>query len=271
MALRSPRPDLRRRLQHIAASRVPTRAYMSLTLASVMLLSVVLSAGLLRLGLTDLLVRYALVALCAYGLFIVLCRLTLSRLVEEAVPGHEDRLLPSLTDLADGASLDLGGGWGGGGSSSSGGGSPSAPELPRGDFGGGASGGGGAGSRWEGPDLGGGSGKSGGSSLDGGADLDGEGAVALLLIAVVLALFGASIYVVYQAPIILTEAAFEVLLAAGLARAARRQGWATALVRSTLLPFGVVFVLILAFGWAAGRFCPEADRLSLVVDCVQDE
>lgn len=249
------------RLRAAAATRVPTRAYMSLALASVMLFSVVASAGLLALGMQSLMVRYALVALLAYGLFVLLCRVALSPLVEAAAPGHDDRLLPRLSDLGDpvpdlsGLHISAGGGGGG--------------EAPVGGaFGGGASGGGGAGSAWEGPAPVAASSSSSGGGGGGSLDLDGEGAVALLLVAVVLALFGASIWVVWQAPAILTEAAFEVLLAAGLARAARRRGWATAIVRSTIVPFGVVLLLVLAFGWAAGRWCPEADRIGEVLVCV---
>ncbi len=257
---RRPPPDLMRRLAHLAAEKVPTRTYMSLSLLGAMLVGFLFSAGLLALGMHGLVGRWALVSLAAYATFLMLCRVALSPLVEEAVPGHDDRLLPDLSGSSGPDLVDLGHMH-----SSGGGGAPVGDGPAPEDFGGGRSGGGGAGSIWGEPRAGSGGGGGGG----GGGDVDGEGVVALLLIGVVLALFGASIYVIWQAPVILTEAAFEVLLAAGLARAAKRRGWASALFNSTILPFLVVFGMILGLGWASQHFCPEADRLSLVVECAQ--
>ena len=72
-----------------------------------------------------------------------------------------------------------------------------------------------------------GSGSGGGSSSGGGGfDVDGDGLVAILVIAVIAlvaaVVFGAAGYVVYQAPALLGEAAFEAVLASVLARSSRR-------------------------------------------------
>ena len=77
------------------------------------------------------------------------------------------------------------------------------------------------------------------------ADVGDEGGclliVAGILIAIALfAVFGATAYVVYQAPAILAEVIFEVLLGSPLARGARAldsANWAAALLRKTWRPF----------------------------------
>lgn len=104
-------------------------------------------------------------------------------------------------------------------------------------------------------------------------DLDGEGLVIVLLaVAVVLSLLVAAIYVVYAAPVILGEAAFEAALAAALARSAKRvdtPGWVGRVWRATVWPFAIVAVLTVALGWYAQRHCPSAHRLSDAIDCAQ--
>ena len=153
-----------------------------------------------------------------------------------------------------------------------------APALADGpQMGGGGFGGGGSTGSWGDPDVaqpvvaapsGGGGG---GFGID--LDLDGEGlAIVLLAAAVVLALFVAAIYVVYAAPAILGEAAFEAALAAALARSAKRvdtPGWVGRVWRATVLPFAVVAVLTVALGWYAQRHCPSAHRLADAIDCAQ--
>jgi hypothetical protein len=64
--------------------------------------------------------------------------------------------------------------------------------------------------------------------------------------------------------VILPEAAFEALLAAGLVRAARRArfgGWARGVLRSTALPFTLVLGSAVVLGWAVQHACPAATRL----------
>ena len=66
------------------------------------------------------------------------------------------------------------------------------------------------------------------------------------------------------APVILPEAAFEALLAAGLVKAARRAefgGWARGVLRSTALPFALVLAAAVVLGWAVQHVCPAATRL----------
>jgi hypothetical protein len=75
---------------------------------------------------------------------------------------------------------------------------------------------------------------------------------------------------IYTGPAILAEAAFEALLASALipgARKAEATGWMGGAVRATAIPFLAMFALAVGFGWAAGRFCPEARRVADVVAC----
>jgi len=141
---------------------------------------------------------------------------------------------------------------------------------------------------WRGADFAGGGGRSGGGgasgTFDGGAlprienatpssggrmssatlDLDDAWLVILAMLLFVACLGGAALWVVWQAPVILPEAAFEALLAAGLVRAARRArfgGWARGVLRSTALPFTLVLGSAVVLGWAVQHACPAATRL----------
>jgi len=98
--------------------------------------------------------------------------------------------------------------------------------------------------------------------------------VALIVIAAVLAaVFGAAAYIVFDAPAILAEAVFEVLLASGLVRASRRAGdahWMRGVVRATWKPFATILAVVMGFaGWAALAY-PQAHTVSqLLAQAVQ--
>lgn len=113
------------------------------------------------------------------------------------------------------------------------------------------------------------------SASDGGSvgldlDLD-DGILILLFVALAFAAFGGLVYLLAVGPGILTEAAFEVVLAGSLAR---RTGWLAHcrwlnhVVKLTVIPFLVVGVLTGAFASFAQELCPAATRLRDVVECV---
>jgi hypothetical protein len=105
-------------------------------------------------------------------------------------------------------------------------------------------------------------------SLDGG-DL-GEVLVLLLLALLVFLLCGFAIYFIYTAPALLSEAAFEAILAAALVRRARKAtgpGWIGPVWRATIWPFVLVLLLSGILGWVAQRRCPSARRLSEALSC----
>ena len=117
--------------------------------------------------------------------------------------------------------------------------------------GGGGSGGGGGGSKW-------------GVSLD----LDEGIWIVIALLVLVACLGGAAIWLVWQAPVILPEAAFEALLAAGLVKTARTseaRGWMRGVARSTAIPFVLILAAAIFLGWAVHHACPAAIRLADVL------
>jgi len=70
---------------------------------------------------------------------------------------------------------------------------------------------------------------------------------------------------VYAAPEILSEAAFQALLAAGLIKASEkmtRQGWMGSVLRATCVPFLIVLLMTGIFGWVAHSHYPHATRLA---------
>ena len=93
--------------------------------------------------------------------------------------------------------------------------------------------------------------------------------VAIALIAIVLALiFGAAAFVIWQAPAILGEVVFEVLLGSPLVKGVRSVSeakWAGALVAHTWKPFGLVAFFAMAFAVFAGTVAPEARTATEVI------
>lgn len=122
--------------------------------------------------------------------------------------------------------------------------------------GGGGSGGGGGASGSYGEDSGAGL----ADKLD--VDIDGDFIWPLLLLAALLsAVFGVGIYLIYQAPVILTEAAFEFLLASGMIRRFRRMDdpdWLGSVFRMTWIPFVLVLMVSLVCAWIMQTYYPEA-------------
>ncbi|HXM77494.1 MAG TPA: hypothetical protein VN971_12000, partial [Thermoanaerobaculia bacterium] len=83
----------------------------------------------------------------------------------------------------------------------------------------------------------------------------------------VAAVFGAGAYLVFQAPAILSEAAFHAVLAGGLIRSARdvhEPGWMGGVLKSTAIPFALVLVLSGVFGYKAHELCPGSSNVRQV-------
>ena len=91
----------------------------------------------------------------------------------------------------------------------------------------------------------------------------------LLLVALVFAILGCGGYLVYAAPHILPEAAWQAVLASSFAKVSQpgRHNWMTGVLRSTCIPFAIVLILAGALGWEAHRHCPSAPRLVDVFRC----
>lgn len=134
--------------------------------------------------------------------------------------------------------------------------------------GGGRFGGGGATGSW-----GSGSSSGGGSKSSFDLDLGDDWGVVILLVVLVAAIAFAAFYVIYAAPVILGEAAFQTALAAALTRRTKKMtasGWIGSVVRATILPFLVIFALAVTLGWYANKQCPTARRLSEALNCVSE-
>jgi hypothetical protein len=90
--------------------------------------------------------------------------------------------------------------------------------------------------------------------------------LALILISIVLAaIFGSAAYIVFNAPSILAEAVFEVLLAGGLVRASRRAeeaSWVQGVFRVTWAPFALILAVVMVFAAWAHVAYPQAHTVS---------
>jgi hypothetical protein len=243
------------------------RFHMSLILAAVVASGVLGSKLLLLLGIHSMRLRYPLAILGSYAVFFLLVRVWIwyvSRV-------HTRSFGFGSSKSSGGGSIDFGSGGGG-----SGGGSGSF----RG-FGGGTSGGGGASDSWDDPAIesnvsGSAQVSSGGGSHwfsgSGGGDLDlgDDWAILLLLAALVLAIVFAGGYLIYVAPSILPEAAWQAALATTLVRSTKKadhQNWMKCILRSSAIPFAVILILGSAIGWEARKHCPKAVKLSQVWYC----
>ena len=106
--------------------------------------------------------------------------------------------------------------------------------------------------------------------VDLGLDLDEGGVVLVLAMLVAALLLGGALYLVWTGPALLTEAAFEMALAAGLVRPARRLQsghWVKSLLRGTAIPFLLTLALALGAGLLVSSWCPSAERVRDVLAC----
>lgn len=266
MAEKLTMPKFRQRL----LTRYFVRLHMTLILGAVVLSGVITSKLLLMAGLRSMPIRYPIAVLLAYLVFFVLVRLWLwyvgisPQARESTSTAESSGFIP---DISPGIDIGSGGtGWGG--------------------FGGGTSGGGGASDSWgesaagwltstePAPSASGGSFSLGGSGSSSGKgsggslfdlDLGDDGClpiiVIILLAALILLIFGSAAWLIYQAPAIFAEAAFEAALASGLIRASKgidSPDWKGSILKATWLPFVLVLAMSIALGWAVSEFCPDA-------------
>jgi hypothetical protein len=147
--------------------------------------------------------------------------------------------------------------------------------------GGGKFGGGGASGSWGDPETSApmravvsGTSKASSSSGKGGAfglDVDEDLGLIILIVVLALAIAVAAFWVIWAAPVILGEAAFQAALAAALARKTKKMTrdstWVGSVVKSTILPFLGVFAAAVLLGWYAHQHCPQATRLADAFHC----
>jgi hypothetical protein len=230
---------------------------MSLIVAAVVASGVLSSKLLLVSGVHSLRLRYPIAVLCSYGVFLGMVRMWIWYVAVRRVATTASQAAdPGI--LLDGGNLSL-------------------PEIRTGDgpfaFGGGDSGGAGASDSW-GVASSSGSGSSGSGSSKWFPDLDldlgDDGWWVLLLLALLaIVIFCAGGYLVWAAPDILGEAAWQAVLGSVLVRAREhaKSGWMGGVVRSTAIPFAAVLIVAGVLGWQAHRHCPTAARLAEVFHC----
>jgi len=254
LGTRDPRTEFKQSL----ARRFVVRFHMTLMLAALGASGLLISKVLLEVGVRSMLERYLIAVAFSYALFFLFIKLWLIYISPpKPKPRLPSRDFGNAIDIGN-LSLDV------------------AQESTfvgdqvfgaDGDFGGG-----GATDLWGGdtaqtvistPSSGRGSGGGGGSGLFD-FDLD-EGIVLIVLALLVLSIFGAGAYLVYAAPEILSEAAFEALLAAGLIKASKKMdgsGWMGSVLKATWIPFVIVLVMTGIFGMVAQTYYPHAARLA---------
>lgn len=240
-------------------ARYACRLHVALILGICFVVGLMVTKALLIAGVHAMWIRYSLALVAAYLTFLlgVCIWLRLAGFDHPLLPSRRRGYLPDV-DLGD-----IGGGSG-------------SVRVPIFRGGGGGSGGGGATANFGGSSLASGAtpdspglalGSRGGSSSSSGGfgfDLGDDGWVLLALIALVAAIFGGVVFLIYSAPTILADAAFAGLLSAGLVRSTRRitsGGWIGSVVGHTWFAFAVVFVLALVFAIVAQRTFPDAHSL----------
>lgn len=213
------------------------RFHMFLITAAMLMSGVVLSKVMWLLGVRSLVVRYPIAALFAYLVFFILIRVWLYYV--SASDGDADT---SLSGAADDAfdSEEVGDAVGAGIEMVGSGVRHTSQAV-------------GKASKFEVGDL---------------ADGDGEGLVLILLLAVLVAIFGSSLYLIWEAPTLLTEVAVQMVLATSLRRATRQMSapdWAGSVLGKTWIPFAIVMALTVIFAISASYYCPSATRMTDVI------
>lgn len=249
-------------LQH----RYFLRVHMSAMLALTLIAGIFADRLLLRVGLNILAIRYFVSVCTAYFVFVTSVKLWLFYLGFTVASAASRR--SGGTNWIDGFDFSSGGS---GSSSSSGSASFSG--------GGGKFGGGGATGSWGDSDAkpsmvpallsskGSGGGKSGGG---GSSDDLGELMLVVLVIAVVVAAVASFFWVIWAAPGILGETAFNAVLAGALAKHAHKAShgtWIGSVMKKTMIPFLLILALTTFLGWYAQHYCPGAMRLSDAMHC----
>lgn len=92
------------------------------------------------------------------------------------------------------------------------------------------------------------------------------GGIVLIILGLVLSLVcGAGIYIIYEAPAILSETAFEFLLAASLMKKMKKMeetDWVGSVVRATFLPFIFTLFIAICFALVVQGSYPQTTKLS---------
>ena len=199
------------------------------------------------LGLTSLWMRYFLVCVAAYGVFLLLLWLWLRTRLEDFSDIGEISDLPGLS-LGNSTSeiLGSGGNFGGGGASGS---FDEAPPVPAGL---------GLISEGENPVV---------EALGTAGEAE-EFALPLIVLILIVTVVLSAAFVVYSAPILFAELLVDSLLAAGLYKKMKTvdtQHWMTTAIKHTILPFVITTIVSVTAGYALQAFEPKANSIGDII------
>ena len=243
-----------------------TRFHMSLILLGTILSGVIFSKILLIVGLQHMIIRFIIVLTFAYLSFFLFMKLWLHYLT---TPYRKNRQDGSLLDAVDvitsvpdftstsGAQVvkGHGGEFGGAGASGSWENDSSLSDIPVSE-----------GMTGSAESIGEITAEASGEAVAGLAD---EGVILLIPLALLLlVIFGGGVYLIYEAPVIISEAAFELILATTLLKKAKKidnPNWMGSVFRSTWPAFSLTLVITIVIGWALMAYCPQATKITEVL------
>ena len=234
------------------------RIHMTLILFATAMAGATASKVMLIIGINNPAIRYPLTVLFAYIVFFIAVKIWLKIIVGSALiqstSANSSFDIPSDISLPGNISSSTDTFSGGGGSFS----------------------GAGASGSFDGPASSASSGGS-GSSFSFDFDADGEGIVVILLLILLglllAAVLGAGVYLVYNAPAILSEVAFDSFLAitlTGKTKSMQDDDWIGSVLKGTWKQFAAIFAFTTLTGVAIHVFYPGVTKLSELFKIIMD-
>jgi len=252
-------------MRHIR-ERFFLRFHMSLILLATGLSGLLTTKSLLLLQVDNIVIRDPLAVFCSYLAFFLFVKLWLAYMAASSslnttdTAGDVSSVIPDFSGSSSGADV----------------------AVPRfGGGGGGTGGGGGATGGFDGPepnveaafvpsssgvvDSPSGAGGSVGDAASGIFDLDDAGVILVAIGVLLAAIFGAAVYLVYIAPHILSEAAFNFLLGSSLIRSYKKVNqpdWMGSVFKDTYKPFLSVLLISFAAAGVIHHYAPNLTKVS---------
>ncbi len=261
----------RERFTRFLRERFFLRFHMSLILTGTALSGLIVSWALLHLHVSSMLIRYPIAVICSYLAFFGFIKLWLLYLTSSGSRKNRNsfienadvvNIIPDGFPSGGGAfpdSLSFGGGGqfqGGGASAFFDQGAASVQEVLPDAV---ASAAESAGSN---------AADAAGDAVSGIFDVEDSGIVLIILALLLSVVFGAAFYLVYAAPAVLGEAAFDFLLATSLVKSMKRMNnpdWIGSVFGATTIPFMIVLVMAVAAAGIAHSVAPGATKISAVI------
>jgi len=244
--------------------RSSLRLHMTLILMATSMAGVLASKGMLSIGLHNVALRYPITVIFAYLVFFSAIKIWLWLMTDAPVSTSRDtgNNVLNVIDIPLPLRGSGEGAFSGGGGSFDGGGASADFGDTLGEMASGAG------------DAVAGVGDTVGDVV--GGAVDDEGGLVLVLVLGLLAVLlfsvlGAGVFLIWQAPAILAEAAFDAVLATSLVRSTKRMkepDWMGSIFRATWKPFAVVLTLSVVAGWAMHHYLPKAARMMDVIHLV---